>query len=376
MAFKIETNKQITKKDAKFDLNQVLKKEITLFGASFSSKKKEALYTELSVLLKAGLSLKEGLELIEDAYKKDKDKKVILNLLDLLLSGASFSNAMQADKTFTEYEFYSVKIGEETGRLQEVCKELGLFFSGKNTQRRNVINALSYPVIVLTTAFFAILFMLQFVVPMFENIFKQNNVELPFLTLVIVRISEFFKDYSWMLLLGIVLLFVAAKVFRKKAWYQRYSTVFIQKIPFVGSLIKIMYLAQFTQATALLTSAKVPMLHSIELTKKMIPFYPLQTALASVEKELIKGRSLSESLRPFPVFDRRMVALVRVAEETNQNQFIFERLTTQYNDDIQQQSKLLTTILEPLIIIVLGAIVAVILVAMYLPMFKLSTVIG
>ena len=137
-----------------------------------------------------------------------------------------------------------------------------------------------------------------------------------------------------------------------------------------------MCLAQFTQATALLTSAKVPMLHSIELTKKMIPFYPLQIALAAVEKELIKGRSLSESLKAFPVFDRRMVALVRVAEETNQNQFIFERLTTQYNDDIQQQSKLLTTILEPLIIIVLGAIVAVILVAMYLPMFKLSTVIG
>lgn len=375
MAFRIETPKKNSKTTG-IDINHLLKKEITFFGPSFSSKKKEAFYTELNVLLKAGVSLKEGLELIEEAYKKEKDKQILISLINLLLSGASFSAAMEKNKIFTEYEYYSVKIGEETGRLQEVCKELGLFFGRKNEQKRNVINALSYPVIVLITAFFAILFMLQFVVPMFENIFKQNNVELPFLTRVIVNLSDFIQSYSWLFVVGIIGIIISTKLVNKKIWYQKIRTTILLKVPFLGELIRKMYIAQFTQAAALLTSAKVPMLYSIQLTKKMIPFYPLQMALVSVESQLLKGHSLSESLKPYEIFDRRMIALVRVAEETNQNQFIFERLTKQYNDDIQQQSKLLSTVLEPLIIVVLGAIVAVILVAMYLPMFKLSSVIS
>lgn len=129
-------------------------------------------------------------------------------------------------------------------------------------------------------------------------------------------------------------------------------------------------------ATALLVSAKIPLLNCIQLTKKMIDFYPLQLALRNVEKEIIQGKELSENLEGYPIFDKKMISLLKVAEQTNQNEYIFDRLTKQYNDDIQYQSKLLSTVLEPLIIVFLGALVAVILVAMYLPMFKLSTVIG
>jgi type IV pilus assembly protein PilC len=135
-------------------------------------------------------------------------------------------------------------------------------------------------------------------------------------------------------------------------------------------------LAQFTQAVALLTASKVPMLNSIQLVGKMIDFYPLQSALKSVEENLLKGESLSKSLEEHPFFEPKMVALVKVAEETNQNEYIFQRLNDQYNTQIHQQSKLFSTVLEPFIIIVIGALVGVILIAMYLPMFKLSSVIG
>lgn len=375
MAFKLDSISSQKEKKS-FDLDTLLKKEITLFNKSFSNKKKEAFYTELSVLLNAGINLKDALTLITKEFKSKKDKELFENIIQEIINGSNFSSAIAKKKDFSEYEYYSLKIGEESGTLQKVTKELGLFFRRKNEQKRNIINALTYPIVVLTTALLAVIFMLKFVVPMFADIFKQNNVELPWLTKVIMSFSNGFQKYFSIFLLSVVVLFLFRKVIAKKHWYQKLSTKIILKIPFVGELVRKMFLAQFTQATALLISAKIPILNSVQLTSNMIPFYPLKQGLKKVEKQILAGKSLSESLGSHPIFDSKMISLIKVADETNQNEFIFQRLTTQYNEEIEQKSKMLSTILEPLIIIVLGAFVAVILIAMYLPMFQLSTVIG
>ena len=376
MAFDLKSIPSTKKKETSFDIDSVLKKEITFLSKPFSNKKKEAFYTELSVLLTAGISLKDALSLITDEFKNKKDNALFENIIQEIVTGSNFSSAVNTHKDFTEYEYYSLKIGEETGTLQKVTQELGLFFGRRNEQKRNIINALTYPIVVLTTALLAVLFMLKFVVPMFADIFKQNNVELPWITKVIMSLSDGFQKYFVVFLLLIILLLIFKKMIAKKEWYQRFSSNIILKIPFVGELVRKMYLAQFTQATALLTSAKVPILNSVQLTSRMVPFYPLKKGLFKVEKEILAGKSLSESLKSHKIFDSKMISLIKVADETNQNEFIFKRLTTQYNEEIQHKSKMLSTIIEPLIIIILGAIVAVILIAMYLPMFQLSTVIG
>ncbi len=377
MAFKLD-NIQTNKREAKanFELEKLLKTEINLFGKNFTNKKKEAFYTEVSVLLNAGISLKEALSLLEEEQKKQADKTLFNTLVNDLVSGKSFSGSIKTFKDFTEYEYYSIKIGEETGTLQKVTQELGLFFRRRNEQRRTVVNALSYPIVVLITAMLAVLFMLKYVVPMFADIFKQHQAELPWLTKMVIKASDLFQDYIWILVVLILTLIVIRKIVSKKTWYKKYTTKILLKIPFMGELVRKMYIGQFTQAVALLTTAKIPVLNSIQLTKKMIDFYPLQIALQDVESKILSGNSLSESLKPHKIFDNKMISLLRVAEETNQNEFIFERLTTQYNDEIQYKSKMLSTVLEPLIIIFLGAFVAIILIAMYLPMFTLSSVLG
>ncbi len=376
MAFKLENIPSEKKKNSGFDLDKLLKTEISLFGNAFSNKKKEAFYTELSVLLKAGISLKESLSLIAKEQKKQKDKILLENIVNAIYLGDAFSDSIQNNKNFSEYEYYSLKIGEETGTLSKVTKELGLFFKRRNEQRRTVLNALSYPIVVLITAVLAVLFMLRYVVPMFADIFNQNNVELPWLTKMVIQVSTLFQAYFWLLTLVFIGVLVIIKFIKKKNRYKKFSSKILLNIPFIGDLMRKMYIGQFTQAVALLTTAKVPVLNSIQLTKKMIDFYPLQTALAAIESDILRGNSLSESLQGHKIFDAKMVSLLRVAEETNQNEFIFERLTAQYNDEIQYKSKMLSTVLEPLIIIFLGALVAIILIAMYLPMFTLSTVLG
>ena len=375
MAFDLTNIEERQNIKKSFNLDTLLKTEIS-FGKSFNNKKKETFYTELSVLLNAGISLKESLSLIANEQKKGKDQKIFKTIINNLISGSSFSDSIKSTKDVTEYEYYSLIIGEETGTLQKVTNELGLFFKRRNEQRRTVVSALSYPIVVLITAILAVLFMLRYVVPMFADIFKQNQVDLPWLTKVIIKSSTIFQQYFWVIILSIVMLIVLKKLVSKKIWYKNYSSEFLLKIPFVGELLRKMYVGQFTQAVALLTSAKVPVLNSIQLTKKMIDFYPLQNALHKVEDDILGGKNLSDSLKKHDVFDKKMISLLKVAEETNQNEFIFERLTTQYNEEIQYKSKMFSTILEPLIIIFLGALVAVILIAMYLPMFTLSSVLG
>ncbi|KFF11993.1 type II secretion system F family protein [Flavobacterium hydatis] len=378
MAFKLENtpNKVIHQNKKQTSLEDLLKKEISFFGASFNNKKKQAFYQELAVLLKAGITFKEGLSLIVESLKKKADKDLIQNVLNDVVNGKSFSEALLDSKSFSEYEYYSIQIGEETGTTAQVCKELGVFYERKNEQKRIIIAALTYPSIVLSTAVLVVVFMLSYVVPMFQDIFKQNNMELPVLTQMIVKLSGFTKTYGGYAFLLIIAFIFTSRIFKDNPKYKRTLHFALVKIPIIGPFITKVYLAQFTQAVALLTTAKVPLLNSIQMVKKMIRFVPLQDALKKVENNILKGNSLSSSLKENKLFDNRIISLVKVAEETNQTEYVFKQLSEQYNQEVVQQSKIMTTVLEPFIILFVGVLVAVLLIAMYLPMFQLSSAIG
>ena len=377
MAFQLENiSKQKPAIENKSNISSLLEREVIVLKKAFSNKIKEDFYAELGVLLKAGINLKEALELIKQTQKHKKTKLILQTIVDDVVSGKSLSEAIKTQKEFSEYEYHSLKIGEETGTLSKITEQLGSFYNRKNEQRKHLINALTYPCIILTTALLVVVFMLQFVVPMFQDIFKQQNIEMPAITLFVVKISEFIKSWGWWLMLGIILLMFSRVFFNKRTWYKRLKDNILNRIPFIGSFIKTVYLSQFTQAIALLSASKVPIVNSISLVKQMINYYPLNIALNDVEACLLKGESLSHSMNETKLFDQKMVALVKVAEETNQTQFMFERLNNQYNARVQQRSKVLSTVMEPFIILFVGLFVGFILIAMYLPMFKLSSILG
>jgi type IV pilus assembly protein PilC len=375
MAFQLENiTKQKATLEQKSSITSLLEKEVIVLKKAFSNKVKEDFYTELGVLLKAGINLKEALELIKQ--KQKKTKSILQIIVDDVISGKSLSEAIKKQQEFSEYEFHSIKIGEETGTLYKISEQLGSFYNRKNEQRKHLINALTYPCIILTTAILVVIFMLQFVVPMFQDIFKQQNIEMPAITQFVVNISKFITSYGWLLILSSILLILSRLLFNKKTWYKRLKDNSLSKIPFIGKFIKTIYLSQFTQAIALLSASKVPIVNSITLVKQMINYYPLNVALNNVEECLLRGETLSHSLSANKLFDQKMIALVKVAEETNQTEFMFERLNNQYNSKVQQQSKVLSTIMEPIIILFVGLFVGFILIAMYLPMFKLSSILG
>lgn len=154
MAFQLDNIKQentVSKSDS-FNIDTLLKKEIILSNKQFSNKIKEDFYSELSVLLNAGITLKQALELIVNSQKKKKTKTILEAILKAIIEGQSFSNAIRIHKEFSDYEYHSIKIGEETGTISRIAQQLSDFYSKKNEQKRQLINALTYPIIILTTA--------------------------------------------------------------------------------------------------------------------------------------------------------------------------------------------------------------------------------
>ena len=350
----------------------LMNKDISFGSTELSDKKKESLYMELSSLLLAGINLKSSFELITADQHKEKDKALYTSIQDAVLKGETFSKALQLTGRFSLYEVYSLQIGEETGKLIEVLQDLAKFYQNKIKQRRKIVSALTYPCIVLSASLGAVFFMLKFVVPMFGDVFKRFGGKLPWITQKIMDISKGLEDNLWRGIAVLVLIAVFIIFTRKTEQFRRIVSKIVMRIPMIGNLVQKVYLARFCNSMRLLINAKLPLLRAIALIRQMIRYYPIESSLQKVEDDIMSGKSLHESLQQFPVYPSKMIQLVKVGEETNQLDYFFGKISEQYIEEVEYKTSTLSSAMEPLIIIFLGLIVAVILISMYLPLFELS----
>ncbi len=347
-----------------------------LGGFRLKDAAREALYAELALLLEAGLNLKGALDLLIEQQKKAKHRALLTAVTHDLTQGARFSEALQKHKVFSAYEYYSIKIGEEAGNLQEVLQKLARFYAQKIEQRRALIGALTYPLIVMCTAVLAVGFMLTFMVPLFSDIFARVGGDLPALTRFVIGLSENFSSTLGTLALIAVGLFLGHRYFKRYEGYKAYFYKALMAIPVVGPFLTKTYTLRFTESMSLLIHSRVPLIEALELSNRMVGFYPISKALAGIRAMILKGKSLEEGMKQYPVFDRKTVSLIRVGEESNQLHLIFLKLSEQLEADIKHRAKVLGNVMEPLIIVFLGFMVALILISMYLPMFELSASFG
>jgi type IV pilus assembly protein PilC len=354
------------------DVLSFLNKDISFGNGQIADKKKEAFYLELSTLLLSGIDLRSALDLILVDQEEKKDKSLFEGIRKQVLSGLALSEALKNTGKFSDYEFYSIKIGEETGQLGLVLTDIAKYYKSKIQQRRKIISAVSYPVIVLCTSVAAVLFMIKFVVPMFADVFLRFGGKLPWITALIISISGWFDRYFLLIVLVFLLLFALYFFKRKSLWFRKNAAAVLLRIPVVGELIKKIYLARFANTMRLLVSTDTPLLKSIALVRQMINYFPIENSLAAVELEILNGASLHKSLSHFPFYPAKMIQLVKVGEEVNRMDYFFEKIATQYTEEVEYKTNTLSSLLEPLIIIFLGLVVGVILIAMYLPMFQMS----
>lgn len=370
---KIELKKSRHKKTGSLLWN-ILNYDISFSSKGLTDQIKEQFYYELSILLESGVDIKTAMELVVSGQKKEVHKELFEKLNHEIIKGKSFSDAMIKVGKFTPYEYYSIQIGEESGKIVFVLKQLAQFFKNKITQRRQVITASTYPLIVVMTAISAILFMLKFIVPMFADIFAKNGNDLPALTMFILTLSNIVSSYFLFFIFFILALVLLIRWQRNESWYRKNSSSLLMKIPVIGEIISKIYLARFSFSMSLLISSKIPMLKALQLTEKMIEYYPIEHALFQMEQKILKGVPLHKCMDAYDIFPKRMVALVKAGEEVNTLDVFFQKLGDQLTQDVNHKASILSSLIEPVIIIFLGIIVGVILVAMYLPLFKMSAV--
>ena len=357
-------------------LQTILNKDIALLGNKFDAKRKEWFYSELGILLGAGVDTRAALELVEEEAKKGKEKTIITKIKEEVIAGKQISDVLQTIPYFSSYEYYSIKIGEETGQLNQVLSELSKYFGNQVKLKRQIVSTLTYPLLVITVAVGAVSFMLTTVVPIFADIFQRVGSDLPGITKMIMSLSDFLSAYFLLFVLVTSGTIFTLYSQRKKIWFRNYASKFVLKVPVFGPLIGKIYVARFCQSMKLLLSSHTRLLDALDLVEKMINFYPIEIALREVKEDVYKGALLSESLAKHPIFSKRVVSLIKVAEEVNQTDVIFEKLANQLSEEVDHQNAILGKLIEPFFIFVLGGIIGVILIAMYLPLFKLSTSIG
>lgn len=362
--------------DKRQDLQTLLNRDIRLFGSVMNFKRKEDFYGQMAVLLSSGLDIRRSLELLEDSQKKKNIRKVYLDIRENLVQGSSLSEAMEHTEVFSDYELFSIRIGEETGKLEEVLISLQDYYKKAVGYQRQLIQALSYPSFVILFSVGVVVFMLQFLVPMFSEVYDRFEGELPWITQKIIALSDWMGNYGLYLLLFSSGLFIILYLLRKKETVRKFGSYFLLYFPIFGPIAKRIYLTRFCASMAMLLRSKVPLINATALVRKMVGFYPIETSLEKAEKEIMGGESLNKALKKHSFYPNQLTALIRVGEESGKLDGMFETLARQYSDETEQRTAVIGSLLEPILIIFLGIIVGFILVAMYLPMFEMSTNVG
>lgn len=366
----------VTKNKNKPFYQELLETEIS-FSKSymFKDKAKEKFYSELSLLYSSGIHITQALEIIKSEYKINSfECKVFESLLSTLRKGEQLSTALQQAKAgFTDYEIYNISIGQETGKLAEILKELALYFNRKLKLQRQLMSALSYPIIIVVTTIIVILILMNFVVPVFADIFRQMDKPLPPMTKLVIEMSNFITDYILILLLIPLVLLIVYQKEKEKEWFRKTMAQLSLKLPIFNEIIQKTYLARMCQSFSLLLSSQINTSEAVQLVSKMVSFYPIELALKQVAKDLEKGSTFHECFAKHKIFPARLVSLIKVGEEVSKIEEIFSKVSQQYTEEVEYKSSVISTLLEPFIITIVGVIVAFILIALYQPMFDFST---
>jgi len=364
--------KQVAGQGQHTGLMELLSKDITFGKKGINDQKKDHFFFELSSLLQSGIDLKNSLDLVTLESLKDKHLATYREIKSGVIAGLSLAAAVKRTGQFSDYDYFSIQIGEETGNLAEVLKDLAVFYKRKVEQRRKILSALTYPAIVLCTSAGAVFFMLRFVVPMFSDVFKRFGGKLPWMTEMVIKASALMGALFLPVVLIMGILVYGIYRYRKQERFRNISSRLVLKIPLVGELVVKIYLARFCNTMRLLISTKIPLLRAISMSRQTIGFYPIEESLKKIEQDIMNGSSLHAGLSAFPIYPPKMIQLVKVGEEINKLDYFFENIADQYVQEVEYQTGTISKLIEPLIIIFLGLVVGFILISMYLPMFQMS----
>ena len=348
---------------------------ITLFQKETVKSKTLMIFTrQLATLIEAGLPLLRGLTVLAKQERDPVLKRTINQLADSVQGGNTFSESLaQHPKIFNKLYINMVKAGELGGVLELVLNRLAEFQEKAQKVANKVKSAMAYPLIVLVIAVLIMWFLLVFIVPKFEQIFKDmlGNKPLPELTQIVIGISKAIQENFFSIIGTVVGLFIAYQIFARSAAGRVMLDRLKLHVPMLGDLLRKSGISRFTRTLGTLVESGVPILQALNITKDTAGNAVLSDAIMKVHDAVKEGESIVAPLEASGVFPPLVISMIDVGEETGQLPNMLLKIADVFDDEVDNAVAGLTAMLEPLMIVVLALVVGSIVIALFMPLISI-----
>ncbi|MEK7872899.1 MAG: type II secretion system F family protein [Chloroflexota bacterium] len=332
-----------------------------------------ALFRQLSILLETGTPLLPAVQVLRQQAIKPGLQSILTSVIQSVQSGSTMSDALrQHPDAFNQLTVRMIEVGERSGDLEQVLRQVASYIDRERNIAKKLMKALVYPAIVVTVAVAVVILILTFVLPQISKVFLSLKVNLPWTTLVMMRLSDFLVTYGLYLALAVVALGIATKVYISRPAGRRRFHRLLLSLPLIGSLLALQATARLSRTMAMLLHAGIPISDALVLTRATVSNVVLNEALAAAQEQLLQGQGLAAPLGRVPYFPPLFIQMVRVGEESGTLESNLKHVADAYEQEVEERIDFLVSLIEPVLTLGIGVLVAFIALSVILPMFSMG----
>ena len=333
---------------------------------------------QLATMMKAGLPLMQAFDIVAKGHSNASMTKLLMDIRGDIEQGTSMADAFAKHPKYFD-RFYSnlVRAGEAGGVLESLLDKLATYKEKTQAIKKKVKSALTYPAAVLVVAIALVIVMMMFVLPEFGKVYDGMGVALPALTQFMMNISDFFVAYGWLVIIGLIGAVVGFyQWLQRSPKLQKRVDALLLKMPIFGGIVRKATIARWARTTSTLFAAGVPLVETLDSVAGASGNIIYEEATQEIRSKVNQGISLTSGMVATDLFPNMMVQMASIGEESGALDDMLNKAAEFYEDEVDNAVSQLSSLMEPIIMVVLGGIVGVILVAMYLPLFNLGNVVG
>ena len=335
-----------------------------------------ALFTrQLGAMINAGVGIAESLEILSEQIPNKTLAETLKKVKEDVIAGMSLSKAMaKHTKVFPEFLVNLIEAAEESGNLDIILQRATTYYEKIAAIKRKIVSASWYPAMVVVIATVIVLGILTFIVPTFANLYASMGGQLPFLTQLLIDASNLVKSNILYIIIGLIGLVILNRfIYSTRAGKEVYHRIFLH-LPILGNIFLKGAIAKFSRTLATLITGGVPIMRSLEISSSVAGNVVIEKAVLKAKDKVEKGQEIYKSLDP-KVFPPILIAMVRVGEDTGRLDEMLDTIANFFEDEVDRAVEGLISTIEPLLMVFIGSIVGVILIALYLPIFKMGELI-
>ncbi|MDR2991412.1 MAG: type II secretion system F family protein [Burkholderiaceae bacterium] len=332
---------------------------------------------QMATMMKAGVPLLQSFDIVGRGNANPSVAKLLSDIRADVEAGTSLSSAFRKyPKYFNALYCNLVEAGEQAGILEDIMNRLAAYLEKTEGVKSKIKSALMYPTAVIVVAFVVVAIIMIFVIPSFKQVFSSFGADLPAPTLVVIAISEFFVKFWWLIFGGLGLgLFFLFQAWRRNEKMQIFMDRLLLKVPIFGPLVRKSVIARWTRTLSTMFSAGVPLVEVLDSVGGASGNYIYKSATEKIQREVATGTSLTTAMTHTKVFPNMVLQMTAIGEESGALDHMVGKAADFYEEEVDQAVAGLSSLMEPIIIVFLGTLIGGIVISMYLPIFKLGSVV-